>query len=143
MNDLKGWKLKTVLRSALYFYFENKINERRKTNIDIIARYDWKLLASLIINSKLSDNVLLFISKLGLIEISSEKIIVSGSFQAIKRIVVFEESISDTKGLKKLLKFLKVDSVSADSLVNQAFQEKKIDKIAAFLYTFQSGLNEK
>jgi hypothetical protein len=86
MNDLKGWKLKTVLRSALYFYFENKINERRKTNIDIIARYDWKLLASLIINSKLSDNVLLFISKLGLIEISSEKIIVSGSFQKVYQI---------------------------------------------------------
>lgn len=143
MNDLKGWKLKTVLRSALYFYFENKINERRKNNIDIISSYDWKLLSSLIINSKLSDNVLLFINKIGLIEISSEKIIVSGSFQAIKSIVVFEERISDTKGLKKLLKFLKVDSVSVDSLVDQAFQEKKIDKIAAFLYTFQSGLNDK
>lgn len=143
MNDLKGWKLKTVLRSALYFYFENKINERRKVNIDIIALHDWKLLASLIINSKLSDNVLLFISKVGLIDISSEKMIVSGSFQAIKSIVVFEERLSDTKGLKKLLKFLKVDLLSVDSLINQAFQEQKIDKIAAFLYKFESGLNEK
>lgn len=142
MNDLKRWDLENITKSALYFYFETRISLRKKDDTGIIVPYDWKILASLIINSKLSDNILSFIEELDLMSISSEKLVISGSLKAIENIIVFEAHITETDGLKKLLKFLKVDLPSIDSLVNEAFKEKKLDKIAAFLYTFESGLDK-
>ena len=141
-NEIQKWDLTTILKSSLYFYFETKIEKRRKMKTEIITIYDWQILASLIIHSKLSDTVLLFIKELGLMHISTEKMIISGSFHALDNIFVFEQRVLNKETLKKLLEFLKVDIASADSLVNEAFKNKSVKKIAAFLYTFESGLDK-
>ena len=141
-NEIQKWDLITILKSSLYFYFETEIERRRKMETEIITIYDWQIVSSLIIHSTLSDTVLLFIKELDLVNISTERMIISGSFHALDNIHVFEDRILNKDTLKKLLEFLKVDLVSADVLVNDAFKNKSVKKIASFLYTFESGLDQ-
>ena len=100
------------------------------------------MIAALIINSKISTHILLFLKEIGLRKISPEKVILSGSQHGIRNLYDFERRISNGIGLKNLLPYLKIDRISIESLVNQAFKEKSVKNICEFLYTFEEGLDK-
>ena len=142
MSIMKKWNLEDLSKSALFFYLENQISERSKNSEIVLNKYDWSIIAQLLINSKISDHILVFIKEISLKEGSSEEIIRSGSLFAMKDLVFIKEDISNGDGLKNLLAFLKVDLISIQSLVNEAFQKQSFLPIINFLEKFQNGLDK-
>lgn len=140
---LKNWTLEDVSKSALFFYLENLFIDRKIIQTNLMSVYEWQVISSLIINSKLSASILKFIDELDLVKISQNKIIISGSCQSIEKIYNFEKRIFSKTGLQNLLSFLKIDIESSNFLIEEAFKNKNLENIAAFLFTYQANLDKR
>jgi len=140
---IKNWTLEDVSKSALFFYLENLFIHKKIIQADLMSVYEWQVISSLIINSEISNSILNFIKKLNLVKISQKKIIVSGSYQSIERVYNFEKRIFSEIGLQNLLSFLKVDFESRNLLIEQAFKNKNLENIAAFLFTYEANLDKR
>lgn len=140
---IKNWTLEDVSKSALFFYLENLFIHKKIIQADLMSVYEWQVISSLIINSEISNSILNFIKKLNLVKISQNKIIVSGSYQSIERVYNFEKRIFSEIGLQNLLSFLKVDFESRNLLIEQAFKNKNLENIAAFLFTYEANLDKR
>lgn len=138
--EKENWSFSKLANSAFFFYLETRIEQRKKENVEIIIRYDWKLLGNLILNSIISEDVILFIKEINLINICNQQTVFLGFSDALLSVSNFEMRIFSIKGLENLLKFLKIDLVSIDSLINEAVQKKDLSQIAEFVKTFESRL---
>lgn len=140
---IKNWTLDNVSKSALFFYLENLFSDKKIIQANLMSVYEWKVISSLIINSEISNSILNFINELDLVKISQNKIIIAGSCQSIERVYDFEKRIFSEIGLQNLLYFLKVDLDSSNLLIKQAFKNKNLENIAAFLFVYEANLDKR
>lgn len=140
---IESWTLDNVTKSALFFYLENLFSDKKIIQANLMSVYEWKIISSLLINSEISNSILNFINELDLVKISQNKIIISGSCQSIERVYNFEKKIFNKIGLQNLLSFLKIDLDSRDLLIEQAFKNKNLENIAAFLFVYESNLDKR
>ncbi len=143
LTNIKKWTLEDVSKSALFFYLENIFIDRKKIQADLMSVYEWRIISSLIINSEISHSILNFIKELNLVKISQNKKIVSGCFESIEQVYTFEEQIFSEIGLQNLLSFLKIDLDSSKLLIEQAFKNKNLKNIAAFVFTYEASLDKR
>ena len=132
-----------LAESTLYFYLEEKIKDKKYYKEPLISFYEWQLITNLIINSSISDQILVFIRDLNLIEISPTQKIIQGSYYSIANITLqdFEEGLCNKKSLKNLLNFLNVDIITTNYIVSKTLDLKDKKLLATFIYTLK-GYNE-
>ena len=132
-----------LAESTLYFYLEEKIKDKKYYKEPLISFYEWQLITNLIINSFISDQILVFIRDLNLIEISPTQKIIQGSYYSIANITLqdFEEGLCNKKSLKNLLNFLNVDIITTNYIVSKTLDLKDKKLLATFIYTLK-GYNE-
>lgn len=140
MNKLQNWSLEEVTKSALFYYLDIRIEERKKIETDVIVMYDWQIISFLLLHPKLTNELFNFLEYLGLLSFFSEKMMISGTLQTVKALSKRKKSVSNPIGLSKVLNFLGVDSLSIKVLVDQAVKEDSFDIVVAFLYTFEAGV---
>ena len=140
MEICQGWDLETLTKSALFLQLEEKINLNKRLEQPLINSSDWELFFRLLLNPTLSISIIDFIEQLDLKKISSNKMIFSGFSSLMLDVISFDQHIYSKKGLRNILLFLEIDSVSYEQLVNKAFKEKSVKPILDFLAIIEAGL---
>ena len=142
MVEMASWNFQDLILSALFFYLETAILNNKERKRDFLTTYNWKDLAALIINSAITQEVLLLIKDLGLKKHSSEKIVFSGSQKAIANLYNWDNPYFYRSGLINLLKFLEIDPASSERLVDEALENKSAANIEAFLSSFEERFSQ-
>lgn len=142
-EGMGSWSFKELVLSALCFILERIILDNEKRNNVFLTKYNWKKIATLILNPAISADVLQFIEDVGLKKHSSEEIIIYGSQKAIENIYNFDKLKVHEVGLRNLLVFLNNDLATAELLVNEAFEMKSVANIIALFSSFEGGLGKR
>lgn len=102
INHLQNWTLKEITKSALFYYLDIRIQERRNIEADSIVIHDWRIITFLFLHSDLTDELFKFVDYLDLLDFSSEKIKILGAFQTVKALSIPNKPLSNPIGLLSL-----------------------------------------
>ena len=134
----KNWDFVTTANSALYFFLEEKINERILNEESIFNRYDCYIIFLLLLNPALSKQTITFVENLYKIP---QKIKVSGGLYLFRNYFLFDVIEISPNSLDNFLEFLNIDSFSKNYLVKKTFKEKSFQMIESFLFLLDCNLN--
>lgn len=142
-EDLKKWNLLDLSKSALTRVLLDRISLNRSCNQPLLSCFDWKMIVNFMLNSSISDGILRFVKYSELQYMSSKETLLEGSFHSIQSIVSFDRQLFNKKGLKNLLRFLNIDIISANYIVDKTFNTKDLTLVKNFILNLISFQNTK
>lgn len=127
------------MKSALYFYLEQTINERIQNKQNPLSKYDWPLIVPLMVNHLINKEIILFIEEN--YKVPYDFLIV-GAHLSLERLFLFDRLFISEESLNDFLIFLKIDIVSREILVKRSFRDRSFEQLADFLFALTSSLNQ-
>lgn len=132
--QFKKYKYSDLATSVIFHYLKSKYKER--SFLDYI---DWEKVLSGLLNPAVTDSVFFFFEKFNilqfLLETKTEKNFISGVIFYYKP--TFTIIDKNSKEITNLLKFLKVDQSSINSLVTKSYNDQNLDHLKKFLMKYQ------
>lgn len=138
LKKLETWNYDKLAISVLFFYLKTQYDFKKKP----LGLCDWLVIIPVIIQPDISNSVFVFLNKMELAEL----LIKTNTESQFLKALIFHlqdrfssaQGISNLLGITNILKFLKVEQILIDSLIEKTYKEKTFHNIVNFLKTYRS-----